>query len=66
MNRSTLFAVGAVAAVVFLIIAILYWAGGVMPWPDTKVHVKHGILFLVLAIIAGLFAAVNRPTGALR
>jgi hypothetical protein len=59
MNRSTLFALGLGAAVICLIIAVLYWAG-VMP-PDHKVHIKHGILFLGLAVIAGLFALVNRP-----
>lgn len=50
---------GAAGAVICALIAILYWVG-VMP-PDHQVHVKHGILFLELAMIAGLFALVNRP-----
>lgn len=35
-----------VLAVVFFIVAILYWTGIVL-----QHHVKHGILFLVLALL---------------
>ena len=57
MNRSTLFYLGIVAAVICLIIALLYWTGGTA----LGHHIKHAILFFALAIVAGLFAAVNRP-----
>lgn len=59
VNRSTLFTLGLAVAVICAIIGILYWAG-VMP-PDHKVHIKHGILFLGLAVLAALFAVANRP-----
>jgi Ca2+/Na+ antiporter len=59
MNRRNFFLLGSAGAVVFLIVGIIYWAGG-MP-PDHVVHVKHGILFLGLAVISALFAVVNRP-----
>jgi hypothetical protein len=59
MKRSTLFALGLGAAAVCAVVAVLYWAG-VMP-PDHQMHVKHGILFLGLALVAALFALVNRP-----
>jgi hypothetical protein len=62
MDRSTTFWLSSLAAVVCLIIAILYWTGH-MFYPS-GVHVKHGILFLGLAIVAGIIAAVNRPMGA--
>ena len=57
MNRSTLFYLGIVGAVICLIIALLYWTGGTA----LGHHIKHGILFFGVAIVAGLFAAVNRP-----
>lgn len=57
MNRTTYFWIGVVAAVVFLIIALVYWIGGT----PLGHHIKHGLLFFALAIVAGLFAAVNRP-----
>jgi uncharacterized membrane protein YccC len=60
MNRNALFALGIVAGVVCLIVAVLYWTGH--SWPS-GVHIKHGLLFLALAVIAFIFAAVNRPVG---
>jgi hypothetical protein len=57
MNRSTLFALGMVVAVVCVIIAIVYFIGGT----PLGHHIKHGILFLVIAAVAFLFAIVNRP-----
>jgi hypothetical protein len=56
-NRSTLFALGIAVAVICLVIAIVYWVGG----SPLGHHIKHGILFLGIAIVAGLFAMVNRP-----
>lgn len=57
MNRTTLFAVGIAAAAICVIIAIVYWVGGT----PLGHHIKHGILFLGLAVIAVLFALANRP-----
>ena len=59
MNRILLFAAGIVAGIVCLIIAAMYWAGGT----GLGHHIKHGILFFALAVVAFLFAAVNRPIG---
>jgi hypothetical protein len=61
MNRSTLFTVGIIAAMVCLLIAIVYWVGG----SPLGHHIKHGLLFFGLAVIAALFALANRPTRAL-
>jgi hypothetical protein len=57
VNRTTLFALGAIVAAICLIVAIVYFVGG----SPLGHHIKHGLLFLGLAIVAGLFAAVNRP-----
>ena len=57
MNRSTLFALGVAAGAICLIIAIVYWVGG----SPLGHHIKHGLLFLGLAVVAFVFAAVNRP-----
>jgi hypothetical protein len=62
MDRSTLFFAAIAAAVICLIIAIVYWVGG----SPLGHHIKHGILFFGLAVLAGLFAAVNRPQQAAR
>lgn len=59
MNRAQLFYAGIAVAVICVIVAVLYWVGA-MP-PDQKVHVKHGIVFLGIAVIAALFALANRP-----
>lgn len=56
-NRSGLFALGMAAAVVCVIVAIVYWTG-VSPLGH---HIKHGVLFVGLAVVAALFAMVNRP-----
>ena len=58
-TRTTLFAAGLAAAVVCLIIAVVYWVGGT----GLGHHIKHGLLFFGLAVLAGLFAVVNRPIG---
>jgi hypothetical protein len=57
LNRSTFFALGVAAAVICVVIAIVYWVGG----SPLGHHIKHGILFFGLAVLAGLFAIVNRP-----
>jgi hypothetical protein len=57
MNRNTLFTAAIGAGVICLIVAIVYWAGG----SPLGHHIKHGILFFGLAVVAFLFAMVNRP-----
>lgn len=57
MNRNTLFTAGIAAGVICLLIAIVYWVGG----SPLGHHIKHGILFFGLAVVAFLFAMVNRP-----
>jgi hypothetical protein len=57
LNRSTFFALGLAAAAICLIIAIVYWAGG----SPLGHHIKHGIVFFGLAVIAAVFAIANRP-----
>jgi hypothetical protein len=56
-NRSLFFLAAAVVAVACVIIAILYWTGST----GLGHHIKHGILFFAIAVVAALFAAVNRP-----
>ena len=58
-TRTILFAAGLAAAVVCLIIAVVYWVGGT----GLGHHIKHGLLFFGLAVLAGLFAVANRPIG---
>ncbi len=57
MNRSTLFGLGIAVAVVCVVIALVYFIGGT----PLGHHIKHGILFLAIAVVAAFFAAVNRP-----
>lgn len=57
MNRSTLFALGILVGIVCLIIAIVYWVGG----SPLGHHIKHGLAFFAVAVVAFAFAAVNRP-----
>jgi hypothetical protein len=58
--RPLFFIGGIIVAIVCAIIAILYWTGST----GLGHHIKHGILFIAIAIVAALFAAVNRPAGA--
>ncbi len=58
-NRSMFFALGIAAVLVCVIIAIVYLVGG----SPLGHHIKHALLFFGLAVIAALFAAVNRPVG---
>lgn len=57
MNRSTLFGLGMVVAVVCALIAIVYLVGG----SPLGHHIKHAVLFIALAVVAVLFAVANRP-----
>ncbi|HEY8685854.1 MAG TPA: hypothetical protein VIO57_09640 [Chloroflexota bacterium] len=57
MNRSTLFGLGIAVAVVCALIAIVYLVGG----SPLGHHIKHAILFFAIAVVAALFAMVNRP-----
>lgn len=59
MNRATLFILGIIVGVICLIIAILYLIHG-SPLAN---HPKRGYVFIVIAIIAFIFAALNRPVG---
>jgi hypothetical protein len=65
VNRSTLFTVGVVVAVIFIILAILWFAGVGVPGISGR-HIKHGILAVGIAVVAGLFALANRPMAAAR
>ena len=51
------FLAGIVVAVACFIVAILYWTGAT----GLGQHLKHGILFFGIAVVAALFAAANRP-----
>lgn len=57
MNRNVVFGLAGGAVVVCVLIAILYLAGGT----PLGHHIKHALLFLGLAVVAGFFAAVDRP-----
>ena len=57
MNRSTMFGLGVAVAVICAIIAIVYLVGG----SPLGHHIKHAILFFAIAVVAGLFALMNRP-----
>jgi len=61
MNRSAIFPAAIVLGVIFLIVAIVYWVGG----SPLGHHIKHGILFFGLAVIAFLFALANRRQNSL-
>jgi len=56
-NRTLLFAAGVIVAVICVIIAILYWTGAT----SLGHHIKHGLLFFAIAVVAALFAVMNRP-----
>jgi uncharacterized membrane protein len=56
MNRSTFFALGMAVAAVCLIVAVVYWVGG----SPLGHHIKHGILFFGIAVVALFFALANR------
>jgi hypothetical protein len=59
VNRSTLFYAGLAVGLVCLIIAVMYLAGAA----GLGKHIKHALLFFGLAVVAFVFAAVNRPLG---
>ena len=57
MSRSTLFGLGVAVAVICALIAIVYLVGG----SPLGHHIKRGILFIAIAVVAALFAVANRP-----
>jgi hypothetical protein len=59
-NRSTLFTLGIVVCVIFVILAILWFAGVGVPGISGR-HIKHGLLAVAIAVVAALFAIANRP-----
>lgn len=61
MNRNMLFALGLLVAVICVIIAIVYWVGGT----PLGHHIKHGLLFFGIAVVAAVFALANRPNRSL-
>lgn len=56
-TRLGLFALAILVGLACLVLTGLYWAGGT----GLGHHIKHGILFLALAIVVFVFAAVMRP-----
>jgi len=60
VNRTLLFLAGLVVAGTCVIIAILYLTGSA----GLGHHGKHAILFFAIAVVAALFAAMNRPARA--
>ncbi|HZT96088.1 MAG TPA: hypothetical protein VFB34_04540 [Chloroflexota bacterium] len=67
MNRTTLFGLAVIAGIVFIVLVVLAWTGAA-PFGHHKdgpmgiQNFKHGILFVVLAIVCFVFAAATRPT----
>lgn len=57
MDRRMLFGTGMLVALVCLVLAIVYLAGGT----PLGHHIKHALLFFALAVVAALFAIANRP-----
>jgi hypothetical protein len=51
-----MFFAGLAAAAICLIIAVVYWVGG----SPLGHHIKHGLVFFGLAILAAIFALANR------
>lgn len=56
MDRSTLFRLGIAVAVVCVVVAIIYLVG-----EPLGRHIKHALAFFAIAVVAVLFAAMNRP-----
>jgi hypothetical protein len=64
VNRLGIFGLAILAGIVFIILTILYWTGAFGTTHGEPLglnHFKHGALFIVLAVLAFLFAAVMRP-----
>jgi hypothetical protein len=57
MSRTVIFWAAILAGAACLVMTLLYWTGSA----GLGLHVKHGILFLGLAMVAFLFGVVNRP-----
>ncbi|GEM_PF-4540519 len=67
MSRGVIFALAILAGAICVILVVLYWTGSAgfghhADGPAGLKNFKHGVLFLVLAVLAFLFAAVMRPT----
>lgn len=66
MSRSTVFGLAVAAAIILIILTVLTWSGAIIghkaDGPAGLENFKHGVLFLILAIVAILVAAVSRPT----
>jgi hypothetical protein len=60
INRTTLFWLGVIVCVVFILLAILWFAGVGVPGISGR-HIKHGLLAVAIAVVAALFAIANRP-----
>jgi len=66
MNRTTVFGLAIAAGIICILLTILYWTGvlghHLEPVGGIRFYnFKHGILFLILGIVAFLFAAAMRP-----
>jgi fumarate reductase subunit C len=66
MNRTTVFGLAIAAAIICFILTILYWLGVLAHHLEPVAGIrfynfKHGIVFLILGIVALLFAAAMRP-----
>lgn len=65
MNRSAVFGIAIAAGIILIILTILTWSGAIIghkaDGPVGLENFKHGALFIVLAIVAFLLAAVSRP-----
>ncbi len=69
MNRTTLFGLAIIAGIIFVVLVVLAWAGAPgfghhKDGPFGLENFKHGVLFVVLAILCFVFAAATRPSTA--
>lgn len=66
----TLFGLAIAAGIILIVLAILAWSGAIIghhgDGPLGLENFKHGLLLIVLGIIALVFAAATRPTTARR
>lgn len=66
VNRAVIFGLAIAAGIVLVVLTVLAWSGSSLighhaDGPFGLRNFKHGLLFLVLAVLAFLFAAVSRP-----
>lgn len=66
MNRGALFTLALLVGIILVVITILTWSGVLLghkpDGPGGLNYFKHGLLFILLAIVAFVFAAATRPT----